>query len=146
MLAPAGTFVDAVGRRPAIVGAYAVGAAAMIVIPFAPGIWVLIVLLCLYGVAAAFMGTAPAAAVGDAAGARGGHPVAVFSMFSDAGAIVGPLVAGLLVDAWSFAAAFGLAAALMLAASAYALRMPRAAGAGALAPALVTPEADGPAT
>jgi MFS family permease len=125
MLAPAGTFVDTVGRRPAIVGAYAVGAAAMIAIPFAPGIWVLIVLLCLYGIAAAFMGTAPAAAVGDAAGARGGHPVAVFSMFSDAGAIVGPLVAGLLVDAWSFPAAFGLAAALMLAASAYALRMPR---------------------
>jgi len=124
MLAPAGTFVDTVGRRPAIVGAYAVGAAAMIAIPFAPGIWVLIVLLCLYGIAAAFMGTAPAAAVGDAAGARGGHPVAVFSMFSDAGAIIGPLVAGLLVDAWSFPAAFGLAAALMLAASAYALRMP----------------------
>jgi MFS family permease len=133
MLAPAGTFVDTVGRRPAIVGAYAVGAAAMIAIPFAPGIWVLIVLLCLYGIAAAFMGTAPAAAVGDAAGARGGHPVAVFSMFSDAGAIIGPLVAGLMVDAWSFPAAFGLAAVLMLAASAYALRMPRSRA--AVAPA-----------
>lgn len=125
-LAPAGTFVDKLGRRPAIIASFAVGAVAMVMLPLAPGIAALIALLCVYGVAAAFMGTAPAAAVGDAAGSRGGHPVAVFSMFSDAGAIVGPLVAGYLVDAVSFEAAFGLAAVLMLAASAYALRMPRA--------------------
>lgn len=139
-LAPAGTFVDKVGRRPAIVGAFAVGAVAMVAIPFAPGIGVLIALLCVYGIAAAFMGTAPAAAVGDAAGSRGGHPVAVFSMFSDAGAIIGPLVAGYLVDTWSFEAAFALAAVLMLAASAYALRMPRA-GSGASGPGASGPGA-----
>lgn len=125
-LGPAGKFVDTVGRRPAIVGAYAVGAAAMLVIPFAADVWMLMAMLCLYGVAAAFMGTAPAAAVGDAAGARGGQPVAVFSAFSDVGAIIGPLVAGALVDAVSFPAAFGTAVVLMLVASAYALRMPRA--------------------
>jgi MFS family permease len=124
-LAPAGRFVDTVGRRPAIVGAFAVGAAAMMAIPFATDIWMLMVVLCVYGAAAAFMGTAPAAAVGDAAGARGGQPVAVFSAFSDVGAIVGPLVAGALVDAVSFPAAFGTAVALMLVASAFALRMPR---------------------
>jgi MFS transporter, DHA1 family, multidrug resistance protein len=78
-----------------------------------------------YGVAAAFMGTAPAAAVGDAAGARSGQPVAIFSAFSDLGAIVGPLVAGALLDALSYQAAFGSAVVLMLAASVYALRMPR---------------------
>lgn len=124
-LGPAGRFVDTRGRRPAIVGAYAVGGLAMLAIPFAADIWVLIALLCLYGVAAAFMGTAPAAAVGDAAGARGGQPVAVFSAFADLGAIAGPLVAGALVDAVSFPAAFGTAVVLMFVASAYALRMPR---------------------
>ncbi len=124
-LAPAGKFVDTVGRRPAIVGAYAVGGLAMLGIPFVANIWMLIALLCLYGVAAAFMGTAPAAAVGDAAGARGGQPVAVFSAFSDAGAIAGPLVAGALVDAVSFPAAFATAVVLMLLASVYALWMPR---------------------
>jgi MFS family permease len=82
-------------------------------------------MLCLYGVAAAFMGTAPAASVGDASGARGGQPVAVFSAFADVGAIIGPLVAGALVDAVSFPAAFGTAVVLMLVASAYALRMPK---------------------
>jgi len=47
-------------------------------------------------------------------------------MFSDFGAIIGPLVAGWMVDVWSFPAAFGLAAGLMVVAAAYALRMPRA--------------------
>jgi len=124
-LAPAGRFVDTVGRRPAIIGAYAVGGLAMLGIAFAPDIWVLIGLLCLYGVAAAFMGTAPAAAVGDAAGTKGGQPIAVFSSFSDAGSIAGPLIAGALVDAASFPVAFASAVVLMLLASVYAIWMPR---------------------
>jgi MFS transporter, DHA1 family, multidrug resistance protein len=102
----------------------------MLAIPFVGDIWLLIVLLCVYGVAAAFMGTAPAAAVGDASGARSGQPVAVFSAFSDAGAIVGPLAAGALVDAVSYPAAFGSAVILMVAVSVYALRMPRAGASG----------------
>jgi MFS family permease len=126
-LAPAGRFVDTVGRKPAIIGSYALGAAVMLAIPFAGQLWVLVVLLCLYGVAAAFMGTAPAASVGDAAGGRSGQPVAIFSAFSDLGAIIGPLAAGALLDAVSYPAAFGTAVVLMLAASLYALRMPRRA-------------------
>jgi MFS family permease len=123
-LGPAGTFVDKIGRRPAIIGAYALGGVTLVAMPFVGDIWTLIALLCVYGIAAAFMGTAPAAAVGDAAG-RSGHPVAIFSAFSDFGAVVGPLVAGALVDSLSFPAAFGSAVVLMLAASLYALRMPR---------------------
>jgi MFS family permease len=124
-LAPAGRFVDTVGRRPAIIGSYALAAAVMLAIPFVRELWVLIALLCLFGVAAAFMGTAPAAAVGDAAGAKSGQPVAVFSAISDLGAIVGPLAAGALLDAVSYPAAFGSAVVLLAVASLYALRMPR---------------------
>ncbi|MDH6237928.1 MFS transporter [Cryobacterium sp. CG_9.6] len=124
-LAPAARFIDTVGRRPAIIGAFALAAVTIMAVPFAPNIWVLGALLCLYGVAAAFMGTAPAAALGDAAGAKGGRPVAVFSMFSDAGAIAGPLVAGLLVDLVSLPVAFLVGALFLLATSAYAFRMPR---------------------
>jgi MFS family permease len=123
-LGPAGRFVDAVGRKPAIIAAFAVGGVTMLAIPFATSIGVLIVLLCVYGVAAAFMGTAPAALVGDAAGARGGKPVALFQAFSDVGAIAGPLVAGLLLDSFSFPAAFASAFILMLAASLFGLRIP----------------------
>ncbi|MCU1404777.1 MAG: transporter [Glaciihabitans sp.] len=124
-LGPAGRFVDRVGRRPAIVASFAVGGALMFAMPFVTNIALLIVLLSAYGVAAAFMGTAPAASVGDAAGSRGGLPVAIFQGFSDVGAIVGPLAAGLLVDAYGFPAAFGSACVLMLIASVFALRMPR---------------------
>ncbi|WP_403025687.1 MFS transporter [Salinibacterium sp. GXW1014] len=124
-LGPAGRFVDRVGRRPAIIGAFAAAAVLMMAIPFVRSLPLLIVLLCAYGVVAAFMGTAPAAALGDAAGPRNARPVAVFSAFSDAGAIVGPLVAGALLDAVSYPAAFASAAVLLLAASLFGLRMPR---------------------
>lgn len=125
-LAPAGRFVDTVGRRPAIIGAFALGGLAMIAVPFAPDIWTLIALVSVYGVASAFMGTAPAAAVGDAAGGRTGQPVAFFSAVSDVGAIVGSLAAGALVDVLGFPAAFGTALVLLFAASAYACwRMPK---------------------
>lgn len=123
-LAPASRFVDTVGRKPAIIGAFLLAAVTITAIPFAPNIWLLTALLCVYGVAAAFMGTAPAASVGDAAGSAGGRPVAIFSMFADFGAIVGPLVAGLLADTVSYPAAFLLGGVLFGATSLYALRMP----------------------
>ena len=123
-LAPAARFIDTVGRKPAIVGSFAVAAATIAAVPFVTSFWALTALLCLYGVAAAFMGTAPAAAVGDAVGAQGGRPVALFSMFSDFGAIIGPLVAGFLADTVSYPVAFAVGAAFFVGASAYALRMP----------------------
>jgi len=122
---PAGRFADTVGRRPAMILGGTVAAVSIVAVPFAPNIWLLIVVLCLYGIASAFLGTAPAAAVGDAAGSRGGTAVAVFSMCSDIGAIVGPLVAGVLADTLSYPAAFGAGAALMLVAAALSWRMPR---------------------
>lgn len=125
-LAPAARFVDTVGRRPAMIGAFAVAGVAFAGIAFAPDVWVLGGLLCVYGVATAFLGTAPAALVGDAAGARGGRPVAVFSMCSDVGAIAGPLVAGLLVDQASYPAAFGVAAALLVLSAVASAWLPRA--------------------
>jgi MFS family permease len=124
---PAGTFVDTVGRRPAMVGGGLLAGASILAVPFAPNIVVLIVALSVFGVAAAFLSTAPAAAVGDAAGGGRGTPVAIFSMCADLGAIIGPVVAGLLVDRFSYGLAFGVGAGLLLAAALNALRMPRRA-------------------
>lgn len=128
-LAPAARFIDRVGRKPAIVGSFALAALTIAAVPFVTNFVMLTALLCLYGVAAAFMGTAPAAAVGDAAGGQGGRPVAVFSMFSDFGAIVGPLVAGFLADSVSYPVAFAVGAVFFIGASGYALRMPGRAAA-----------------
>ena len=124
-LAPAGKFVDTVGRRPAMIGGGLLAGLSIMVVPFAPNLVVMIIALCAYGVAAAFLGTAPAASVGDATGGARGTPVAIFSMFSDTGAIIGPIVAGLLADYFSYPWGFGLGAALLIMAALYSLRMPR---------------------
>ncbi len=125
-IGPAGRFVDTVGRRPAMIGAGIGAGAAVMAVPFAPNIWLLTVALCAYGVASAFLGTAPAAAVGDATGGgRAGTAVAGFSMCADIGAILGPLVAGLLADAVSYPVAFGVGAVLMIIAAGLSVRMPR---------------------
>jgi MFS family permease len=60
-LAPVGRFVDTVGRRPAMIAGGVLGGLSILAVPFAPGIALLVVALSLYGVAAAFLGTAPAA-------------------------------------------------------------------------------------
>ena len=70
-LGPAGKFVDTVGRRPAMIVGGLLAGVSIMVVPFAPNLAVLIAALCAYGVAAAFLGTAPAASVGDATGGRG---------------------------------------------------------------------------
>ena len=127
-IGPAGAFVDSRGRRPAMVGGGLLAAVSIMVVPFAPNVVVLIIALSAFGVAAAFLGTAPAAAVGDAAGGRSGTAVAVFSMCSDLGAIIGPVVAGLLADRFSYGVAFGVSAGLAVAAALYALRMPGGIG------------------
>jgi MFS family permease len=122
---PAGRFVDTVGRRPAMMLGTVLGGASILAVAFAPNIAVLIAVLCVYGVSAAFLGTAPAAAVGDAAGARSGTPVAIFSMSSDVGAILGPLVAGFLADQVGYPVAFAVGAALLLLGTVASARMPR---------------------
>lgn len=124
MLFPAGRMVDTVGRRPALIIGGLACAGSIAAVAFAPNIIVLIAILMVYGAGAAFLGTAPAAAVGDAAGGRSGTPVAVFSMCSDVGAILGPLVAGFLADHVSYPAAFGVGALLLLAGAAFGVRMP----------------------
>lgn len=124
MLGPAGRVVDTVGRRPALITGGLLCAVATGVVAFSPNLVVLIMILMVYGVGAAFLGTAPAAAVGDAAAGRTGTPVAVFSMCADVGAILGPLVAGFLADHVSYPVAFGVGAVLLLVGAALGVRMP----------------------
>lgn len=129
-LAPAGRFVDRVGRRPAIVGASLLAGATIALLPAAGELWQLIVLLAVYGVAAAFLGTAPAAAMGDAAGGRAGTPVAVFQASGDAGAIAGPLVAGFLAEQLGMGWGFASAGILLAASAIFAMTMSRETRAG----------------
>lgn len=124
MVIPAARITDTVGRRPAMIIGCLICAVTALAIPFAPNLWVLVIILSGYGVGAAFLGTAPAAAVGDAAGGRAGRGVAIFSMCADFGAIAGPLVAGVLADHVSYPVAFGVGALLIFVAAGFSYRMP----------------------
>ena len=123
-LGPAGRFVDTIGRRPAMIAGGLICGLSAAAIAFAPDLWVLTGVFVIFSLGAALLGTAPAAAVGDAAGPNSGQPVAVFSMCADIGAIIGPLVAGALADAVSMPAAFAVGAVLLIMSSALATRMP----------------------
>ncbi|WOQ16043.1 MFS transporter [Raineyella sp. W15-4] len=124
-LRPAGWFVDRVGRRPAMIAGSVIGAVAMLAVAFVPDIWTLIGVLCVYALAVSLMGTAPAATVGDIAGPRSGMPVAVFSMASDTGQILGPILAGVIADRAGIPFAYLTATLLMGLAALASARMPR---------------------
>ncbi|MGH8825079.1 MAG: MFS transporter [Jiangellaceae bacterium] len=121
---PAGRVVDQIGRKPAMVGGSVLGVVSMamlIGIQTLPGF---LAAMAVYGVAAAFLGVAPAAVVGDVIEGQGGRVVAAFQMAADLGAVTGPLLAGWLADEVSFTAALGAGAIVIGVAAALSTRMP----------------------
>jgi MFS family permease len=124
VLVPAGRLVDTRGRRPFLRAGAAFSLAAGVTIGLAGGAPLFLVGMALYGTGSALLGVSSAAVVGDVIGGRGGTPVATFQMASDAGAFIGPLVAGLLADAASFEVAFLATAAVSGLAFATTLVMP----------------------
>jgi MFS family permease len=135
-LLPAGRLADTRGRRPALLFgtiATAIGMSLLAASDLAAntlgtagfaGVVLFIVAMAVQGFGGAFMGSAPAALVGDIMGGRrGGVVIATFQMMSDVGAIVGPLIAGLLVDAFDYDWAFAAGAALALVPIVLVLRM-----------------------
>ncbi len=115
-LLPAGRFVDTVGRRPAMIFGSVLAAVSMLLLALDGSVIAYVASMLLFGVASGFLGTAPAAVVGDVIQGQGvgrsGTVVAAFQMASDLGAIVGPIVAGWLVDGYSYSAAWLATAAV----------------------------------
>ncbi|ROR55471.1 putative MFS family arabinose efflux permease [Luteococcus japonicus] len=124
-LGPVGRAVDTIGRRPLMILAGLATGLAALAMPWSPTIWVLTAVLCVYGIGSAAHSTAPTAVLGDVTGGRGGAPVATFSMMSDLGAIIGPLAAGALADAFGMGIAFATGGLLLLAGAALSWTMPR---------------------
>ena len=137
LLLPAGRMADTRGRRRALqIGTLGV-VLGMVVMTAADAavhglgtaaMWGTVLFLAsmaIQGVAGAFVGSAPAAVVGDIMGRRrGGIVVAAFQMTSDIGTIIGPLVAGALIDTLGFGWAFGVGAAISLTAVTLVYLMP----------------------
>ena len=112
VLVPAGRLVDTRGRRLFLRVGAAFSLAAGVTMALAGGPPLFMAGMALYGAGSALLGVSCAAVVGDVIGGRGGTPVAAFQMASDAGAFLGPLVAGVLADAASFKVAFLATAAV----------------------------------
>jgi MFS family permease len=124
VLIPVGRLVDTRGRRPFLQGGGAFSMAAGVAMALAGSPPLFMIGMALYGTGSAMLSVSCAAVVGDVIGGRGSTPVAAFQMASDAGAFLGPLVAGLLADAASFEVAFLATAAVSGLAFATTLVMP----------------------
>ena len=132
-LVPAGRLTDLRGRRPAmIMGSVATIAGMLLLVAddFATGslslaLVVFFASIVVMSVGSAFLGSAPTAVVGDIMGGRqGGSVVATFQMVSDIGAVIGPLLGGLLLDLYGFEWAFAFGAAVSALALVFVVLMP----------------------
>ncbi|MGL5817710.1 MAG: MFS transporter [Phycicoccus sp.] len=112
----AGRASDRLGRKPFILGGLVVSGVATLVTGWATGLVLLVVLSVIAGVGAGVLNPAQQASVADIVGRErnGGPALAAFQMSTDAGAIVGPIVAGVLVDRGSFGLAFAATGVITL--------------------------------
>jgi DHA1 family multidrug resistance protein-like MFS transporter len=121
---PAGRVADQIGRKPAMIGGGLLAVVGLALLVASATLAAFLVSMAMYGLAAAFLGVAPGAVVGDVLEGRGGTVVAAFQMAADFGAVVGPLAAGWLADTSSYNASFAATAVVVAAGTVMALRMP----------------------
>jgi MFS family permease len=112
-LLPGGRAADVLGRRPVIVTGCLVSGGGMVRLAFLPGVGGYLTALAVAGLGSGLLDVAPSAMIGDIMSGRGGSLVAAYQMAGDTGSVTGPVAAGFLVDTFSYAAAFCLAAATL---------------------------------
>ena len=112
----AGRMADSVGRRPLVIAGLAVTALGFGLLGLSADLWVLLVLSAVSGLGAGLVNPAQQAAVADVVGSdrSGGSVLAAFQMAQDGGAIVGPILIGVIADQVGFAWALGATAAVSL--------------------------------
>jgi MFS family permease len=112
----AGRLSDSYGRRPFIIGGLLVSGLATAATGLATNLPLLVVLSVVAGVGAGTLNPAQQATLSDVVGRErnGGPALAAFQMAQDGGAIVGPILAGVLVDHGSYGLAFGVTGAITL--------------------------------
>jgi MFS family permease len=99
-------------------------AAALAGLALATGPVTLLLAMTVFAAGGALLGVAPAAIVGDVVQGRGGTAIAGWQMASDLGAVLGPVLAGLLIDRASFGTALFFSAAVVAVCALLGLRVP----------------------
>jgi MFS transporter, DHA1 family, multidrug resistance protein len=119
-LTVSGRLADSLGRKPMMVAGLVVTGAATAGIGLTQGLGWFLAASMLAGVGAGMLNPAQQAAVADVIGReRSGGPVlAAYQMTSDIGAILGPVLVGLLADRLGYSWAFAATGAVLLVAAA----------------------------
>ncbi|WP_299165885.1 MFS transporter [uncultured Arthrobacter sp.] len=117
-LTVSGRLADSLGRKPLVLTGLAVNGAAMACLGLTGDVTTFLAVSAVAGIGAGILNPAQQAAVADVIGndRSGGKVLAAFQMSTDTGTIFGPILAGLLVDAFSYGWAFGLTGVTALAA------------------------------
>ncbi len=112
----AGRVADSVGRRPLVLTGLALTAAGLGLLGLSQDLLVLFVLSGLSGIGAGLVNPGQQATVADLIGSErsGGTVLSTFQMAQDAGAILGPVLVGVVADQAGYAWAFGLTALISL--------------------------------
>ena len=112
----AGRLADSVGRRPLVITGLVVTAVGLGLIGLSGDLLSLLVLSAVSGLGAGLVNPGQQATVADVIGSdrRGGTVLAAFQMAQDSGAIVGPILIGLIADRAGFGWAFGATALVSL--------------------------------
>jgi MFS family permease len=116
---------DRLGRRFMLVLGGSITATMSIGIALTGSYALLVVLMCVYSVGASATGAASQALLADTVPISASSGLAAYQMAGDIGLILGPLVAGAVLDAFSMAWAWGLGAVLILIAVGLAWHTPR---------------------
>ncbi len=112
MLWRAGRVADLQGRRLALLIGTTSVFLGILILSFATHPWMFLVAMIVTGFGGAFLGSAPAAIVGDVIKGGSGRVIAFWQMAGDAGMMVGPILLGFISDIASYRAAFITTAAV----------------------------------
>lgn len=116
VLTTSGRLSDERGRKPFVVLGAVVSGVGMAAIGLTDTVVLFMIASFVAGVGSGLMAPAQQASIADIIGskARGGPVLSTFQMSADVGAVLGPIVAGALVEMYSYGTAFVLSGAILL--------------------------------
>ena len=126
VLTASGRLSDTRGRKPFVVSGLIIAGIFTAAIGLTEDVELFMVFSFLAGVGSGLMTPAQQASIADVIGskARGGPVLSTFQMSADVGAILGPVIAGAIVEAYSYGTAFVTSGLILLLAAAWWIVVP----------------------